>query len=211
MAREVLPVVRDMPVLAGVCGTDPFRDMPALPRASSATWASRASRTSRPWRSIDGTFRAGPRGDRHGLRARGRHVREAGARPACSPRSYCVNADEAAAMALAGADVVVAHMGLTTKGAIGAPDGDDARRGRGRGPGDPGRRGPRDLRRRDRPLSRRPARRGRRTCATSSSERRRRRLLRASSMERLPTEVAIDRDGRAVQELSARPAGEPIV
>ena len=48
MAREVLPVVEHTPVLAGVCGTDPFRVMSAVPRARSATPASPASRTSRP-------------------------------------------------------------------------------------------------------------------------------------------------------------------
>ena len=47
MAREVLPVVHDTPVLAGVCGTDPFRLMPRFLR-ESARRASPASRTSRP-------------------------------------------------------------------------------------------------------------------------------------------------------------------
>ncbi len=46
MAAEVLPVVSDTPVLAGVCGTDPFRLMPELPARGRATRASPASRTS---------------------------------------------------------------------------------------------------------------------------------------------------------------------
>ena len=48
MAREVLPVVRDTPVLAGVCGTDPFRLMPRLPGGGQAGRLQPGSRTSRP-------------------------------------------------------------------------------------------------------------------------------------------------------------------
>ena len=48
MAREVLPVVRDTPVLAGVCGTDPFRLMDAVPAPGRTTRASPACRTSPP-------------------------------------------------------------------------------------------------------------------------------------------------------------------
>ena len=48
MAREVLPVVRHTPVLAGVNGTDPFLHLRPLPRRAEARWASPASRTSRP-------------------------------------------------------------------------------------------------------------------------------------------------------------------
>ena len=48
MAREVLPVARETPVLAGVCGTDPFRLMDRFLREVAATRASPASRTSRP-------------------------------------------------------------------------------------------------------------------------------------------------------------------
>ena len=48
MAREVLPVARETPVLAGVCGTDPFRLMPQLPARTSSARASPACRTSPP-------------------------------------------------------------------------------------------------------------------------------------------------------------------
>ena len=48
MAREVLPVARDTPVLAGVCGTDPFRLMDRFLREVESTPASPGSRTSRP-------------------------------------------------------------------------------------------------------------------------------------------------------------------
>ena len=47
MAGEVLPVVKATPVLAGVCGTDPFRLMPRLPAAAAGDRGSPASRTSR--------------------------------------------------------------------------------------------------------------------------------------------------------------------
>lgn len=48
MAREVLPIVQDTPVLAGVCGTDPFRSMPRF-LAELRDLGSPESRTSRPW------------------------------------------------------------------------------------------------------------------------------------------------------------------
>ena len=48
MAAEVLPVVKHTPVLAGVCGTDPFRDDGRVPRRGEGASASRACRTSRP-------------------------------------------------------------------------------------------------------------------------------------------------------------------
>ena len=48
MAREVLPVVAHTPVLAGVCGTDPFRLMPLFLEDVAARRASPACRTSRP-------------------------------------------------------------------------------------------------------------------------------------------------------------------
>ena len=57
MASEVLPVVRDVPVLAGVCGTDPFRLMPQFLDADQGDGVLRASRTSRRSGLIDGMFR----------------------------------------------------------------------------------------------------------------------------------------------------------
>ena len=72
MAREVLPVVRETPVLAGVCGTDPFRLMPVFLDELKRIGFSGVQNF--PTVGLfDGTFRAEPRGDRHGLRARGRH------------------------------------------------------------------------------------------------------------------------------------------
>ena len=82
MAREVLPVVRDTPVLAGVCGTDPFRLMPVFLDELKRIGFSGVQNF--PTVGLfDGTFRAEPRGDRHGLRARGGDdPRAHGARPA---------------------------------------------------------------------------------------------------------------------------------
>ena len=83
MAREVLPSCSDTPVLAGVCGTDPFRLMPRVPAASSRTSGFAGVQNFPTVGLIDGVFRAEPRGDRHGLRARGRDdPRGARARPA---------------------------------------------------------------------------------------------------------------------------------
>ncbi len=48
MAAEVLPIVRETPVLAGVCGTDPFRLMPVFLRAAEGAGLLRTCRTSRP-------------------------------------------------------------------------------------------------------------------------------------------------------------------
>ena len=72
MAREVLPVVKETPVLAGVCGTDPFRLMPVFLDELRADRLQRRAELPdrRPVRRHDPRR---PRGDRHGLRARGRH------------------------------------------------------------------------------------------------------------------------------------------
>ena len=59
MAREVLPVVEHTPVLAGVCGTDPFRVMSGSSREVKADGVRRACRTSPPSGLVDGTFRQG--------------------------------------------------------------------------------------------------------------------------------------------------------
>lgn len=118
MAREVLPVVARTPVLAGVCGTDPFRQMPVFLREVRA--AGFAGVQNFPTVGlIDGTFRAGleETGMGYGLEVdmiRLAHELDLLTTP------YCFNPDEAAAMAAAGADILIPHMGLTTKGTIGA-------------------------------------------------------------------------------------------
>ena len=119
MAREVLPVVRETPVLAGVCGTDPFRLMPVF-LAELKRLGFCGVQNFPTVGLIDGTFRAGPGGDRHGLRPRGRDDPRRPASWTCSPRPTSSPRTRRAAMAEAGADVLVPHMGLTTGGAIGA-------------------------------------------------------------------------------------------
>jgi predicted TIM-barrel enzyme len=118
MAGEVLPIVRETPVLAGVCGTDPFRLMPVFLEEIKRIGFSGVQNF--PTVGLcDGQFRQNleETGMGFGLEVEMiRAAHEAGL--LCSP--YVFDADQARAMAGAGADVVVAHMGLTTKGQIGA-------------------------------------------------------------------------------------------
>jgi len=118
MAGEVLPIVRETPVLAGVCGTDPFRLMPVF--LEEVKRVGFAGVQNFPTVGLcDGQFRQNleETGMGFGLEVEMiRAAHEAGL--LCTP--YVFDADQARAMAGAGADVVVAHMGLTTKGQIGA-------------------------------------------------------------------------------------------
>ena len=118
MAAEVLPVVKKVPVLAGVCGTDPFRLMPVFLKQLKEMGF--AGIQNFPTVGLfDGTFRANleETGMGYGLEvdlvslARGLDL-------LTSP--YCFNPEEATAMAQAGADILVPHLGLTTSGNIGA-------------------------------------------------------------------------------------------
>jgi predicted TIM-barrel enzyme len=118
MAREVLPVVRDTPVLAGVCGTDPFRQMPVF-LAELVRLGFAGVQNFPTVGLIDGTFRQGLEETGMGFGLEVDMIAEA-ARLDLLTAAYAFNADEGRAMADAGADVVVAHMGLTTKGSIGA-------------------------------------------------------------------------------------------
>jgi len=118
MAREVLPVARNTPVLAGVCGTDPFRVMPLFLKEVQAAGFSGVQNFPTVGL-IDGQFRQNleETGMGYGLEVDMiRQARELG----LLTTPYCFNEDEAAAMAQAGADVLIPHMGLTTKGMIGA-------------------------------------------------------------------------------------------
>jgi predicted TIM-barrel enzyme len=118
MAAEVLPIVRNTPVLAGVCGTDPFRLMPVFIDELKRIGFSGVQNF--PTVGLcDGQFRQNleETGMGYGLEVDMIKVaHEAGM--LCTP--YVFDEEQARAMAAAGADVVVAHMGLTTKGAIGA-------------------------------------------------------------------------------------------
>ncbi len=118
MAREVLPVVQHTPVLAGVCGTDPFRLMRTFLREVQAAGFSGVQNFPTVGL-IDGTFRANleETGMSYGLEVD--MIRQA-AELGLLTTPYCFNPDEAVAMAEANADILIPHMGLTTKGSIGA-------------------------------------------------------------------------------------------
>ena len=118
MSREVLPVVRDTPVLAGVCGTDPFRLMPVFLEEIQRIGFSGVQNF--PTVGLfDGIFRQNleETGMGYGLEVemiKAAHERDLLTAP------YVFSIEDATAMADAGADVLVPHMGLTTGGAIGA-------------------------------------------------------------------------------------------
>src|SRR6266513_3152344 len=118
MAREVLPVVKNTPVLAGVCGTDPFRVMKLFLRDVQA--AGFAGVQNFPTVGlIDGLFRQNLEETDmgYGLEVDMIHTAADMGLLTCP---YVFNEEEARAMAKAGADVLIPHMGLTTKGTIGA-------------------------------------------------------------------------------------------
>jgi predicted TIM-barrel enzyme len=118
MAREVLPVVPRTPVLAGVCGTDPFRLMKLFLREVDAAGFSGVQNF--PTVGLfDGKMRQNleETGMGYGLEVDMiRQAHELG----LLTTPYAFNPDEATAMAQAGADILIPHMGLTTKGTIGA-------------------------------------------------------------------------------------------
>jgi predicted TIM-barrel enzyme len=121
MAREVLPVARRTPVLAGVCGTDPFRLMPRfLADVQAAGFAGVQNFPTVGL--IDGTFRAGLEETGMGYGLEVQMIRAARELDLVTC-PYVFTEEEARAMADAGADVLVPHMGLTTGGTIGARTG----------------------------------------------------------------------------------------
>lgn len=118
MASEVLPVVRDTPVLAGICGTDPFRIMPHFLESLKSMGFSGVQNFPTVGL-IDGNFRANLEGTGMGYDKEIEAIRVAHELDMfTSP--YVFDEDDARAMAGAGADQLVAHVGLTTAGSIGA-------------------------------------------------------------------------------------------
>ena len=118
MAREVIPVVKHTPVLAGVCGTDPFRVMKLfLKQVDEAGFSGIQNFPTVGL--IDGTFRQGLEETEMGYGLEVDLISTAHEMGLLTT-PYCFNPAEAAAMAKAGADILIPHMGLTTKGAIGA-------------------------------------------------------------------------------------------
>ena len=118
MAAEVLPVVRATPVLAGVNGTDPFRLMPVFLRQLADIGFSGVQNFPTVGL-IDGTFRANLEATGMGYEKEVEMIRIAHDMGLfTSP--YVFTAEQAIAMVEAGADMLVAHVGLTTAGSIGA-------------------------------------------------------------------------------------------
>lgn len=118
MAAEVLPVVRHTPVLAGVCATDPFRlmdvfldDLKRIGFAGVQNFPTVGL--------IDGTFRANLEETGMGYGLEVDMIAKARARDMLTT-PYVFDEGSARDMAAAGADVIVCHLGLTTGGAIGA-------------------------------------------------------------------------------------------
>jgi predicted TIM-barrel enzyme len=118
MAREVLPVVSDVAVLAGVCGTDPFRIMPVFLKQLKAMGFDGVQNFPTVGL-IDGVLRTNLEETGMGYGLEVEMIAEAH-RLDMLTCPYVFDADSAREMARAGADVLVAHLGLTTKGSIGA-------------------------------------------------------------------------------------------
>lgn len=118
MAREVLPVVRDTPVLAGVCGTDPFRLMPVFLEELRAMGFDGVQNFPTVGL-IDGVFRQNLEETGMGYELEVEMIRRAGELGLLTC-PYVFDRESARKMAAAGADVLVPHAGLTTKGSIGA-------------------------------------------------------------------------------------------
>jgi predicted TIM-barrel enzyme len=118
MAREVLPVVKRTPVLAGVNGTDPFMIPDQFLRRLIDLGFSGVQNFPTVGL-IDGTFRANLEETGMGYHLEVEMIERASKLDLLTT-PYVFNADEARAMAKAGADIVVCHMGLTTGGSIGA-------------------------------------------------------------------------------------------
>ncbi len=118
MANEVLPVVKHTPVLAGVNGTDPFRVMPYfLKQVKEIGFAGVQNFPTVGL--IDGVFRANLEETGMGYGPEIDMIRLAHELDLLTS-PYVFDTDQAKAMAAAGADILVPHMGLTTSGTIGA-------------------------------------------------------------------------------------------
>lgn len=118
MSREVLPIVRDTPVLAGVNGTDPFRIMEYFLddlKRMGFTGVQNFPTVGL----FDGTFRQNLEETGMGYDLEVDMIRLAAERDLLTT-PYVFTPDEATVMTQAGADIIVAHMGLTTAGTIGA-------------------------------------------------------------------------------------------
>lgn len=118
MGNEILPVTESIPVFAGVCGTDPFRDIPRF--LDSVKAAGFAGVQNFPTVCLfDGIMRANLEETGLGFYKEVEMIQAARERDLLTA-AYVHDEAEAEAMSAAGADIVVPHMGLTTSGLIGA-------------------------------------------------------------------------------------------
>lgn len=118
MGHEVLTIVKDTPVLAGVCGTDPFRSMDVfLPELKRLGFTGVQNFPTVGL--CDGVFRQNLEETGMGYDLEVEMIRKA-SELGMLTSPYVFNEQDAIKMAQAGADILVAHVGLTTKGAIGA-------------------------------------------------------------------------------------------
>ncbi|PWY83188.1 hypothetical protein BO94DRAFT_519833 [Aspergillus sclerotioniger CBS 115572] len=118
MANEVLPIIQETPVLAGVCGTDPFRDMRAFLQQLRNTGFVGVQNFPTVGL-IDGNFRANLEETGMGYDKEVEMIRIAREMDLVTT-PYVFTVEEGEKMARAGADVIVVHLGLTTSGTIGA-------------------------------------------------------------------------------------------
>lgn len=118
MGQEVLPIVKKTPVLAGVCGTDPFRVMEIFLKQLKEQGFNGVQNFPTVGL-IDGKFRANLEETGMGYGLEVDMIRQAHKLDMLTC-PYVFDPEQAKAMAEAGADILVAHMGLTTKGSIGA-------------------------------------------------------------------------------------------
>jgi len=118
MAREVLPIVKNTPVLAGVCGTDPFRLMDVFLKELIEIGFSGVQNFPTVGL-IDGVFRQNLEETDMGYDLEVEMIAKAHELGHITT-PYVFNEEDAKKMAQAGADILVAHVGLTTKGSIGA-------------------------------------------------------------------------------------------
>jgi predicted TIM-barrel enzyme len=118
MAHEVIPVVKKTPVLAGICGTDPFRDMEIFIKELIEAGFSGVQNFPTVGL-IDGTFRENIEGTGMGYDKEVEAIKIAHEMDLLTV-PYVFDEKQAKLMAQAGADILVAHMGLTTAGTIGA-------------------------------------------------------------------------------------------
>ncbi|CAI2040513.1 TIM-barrel signal transduction protein [Serratia fonticola] len=118
MGNEVLPVVKETPVLAGVCGTDPFCNIPLFLDELKAQGFAGVQNFPTVGL-IDGNFRKNLEETGMGYGLEVEMIRQAHDKGMLTT-PYVFSTEDAVAMTEAGADIIVVHLGLTTGGDIGA-------------------------------------------------------------------------------------------